>query len=81
MTATISKWGNSQALRLPTEVMKSLELHVGDKVEIDIEAHKLIITPLKKTRIKKSLDDLIQKIPPTYQAQEAWGEPMGKEVW
>jgi len=32
MTAIISKWGNSQGLRFPKDVMKDLDLSVGDKV-------------------------------------------------
>ncbi|MDF1883030.1 AbrB/MazE/SpoVT family DNA-binding domain-containing protein [Sulfurimonas sp. SAG-AH-194-C21] len=34
MTAKISKWGNSAAVRLPSELLKFLSLHVGDSVEI-----------------------------------------------
>lgn len=34
MTAKISKWGNSAAIRLPSEVLKFLSLHVGDSVEL-----------------------------------------------
>lgn len=32
MTATISKWGNSQGLRFPKDIMKDLHLAIGDKV-------------------------------------------------
>jgi len=35
MTVKISKWGgNSVAVRLPSEVLKFLSLHVGDLVEL-----------------------------------------------
>ena len=34
MTAKISKWGNSAAIRLPSEVLKFLSLHIGDSVEL-----------------------------------------------
>ena len=34
MTAKVSKWGNSAAIRLPSEVLKFLSLHVGDSVEL-----------------------------------------------
>ncbi len=34
MTAKISKWGNSAAIRLPSEVLKFLSLHIGDSLEI-----------------------------------------------
>ena len=34
MTAKISKWGNSAAIRLPNELLKFLSLHIGDSVEL-----------------------------------------------
>jgi len=34
MTAKISQWGNSAAIRLPNEVLKFLSLHVGDSLEL-----------------------------------------------
>jgi len=34
MTAKISKWGNSAAIRLPSDILKFLSLHVGDSIEI-----------------------------------------------
>jgi len=34
MTAKISKWGNSAAIRLPNEILKYLALHIGDSIEL-----------------------------------------------
>ena len=34
MTATISKWGNSQGLRLPKSVIEDLDLSIGDELKI-----------------------------------------------
>jgi antitoxin MazE len=34
MTAKISKWGNSAAIRLPNDIVKFLSLHIGDSVEL-----------------------------------------------
>jgi antitoxin MazE len=30
----ISKWGNSLAIRIPSSVVKALELHEGDDIEV-----------------------------------------------
>jgi len=30
----VSKWGNSLAIRLPASVVKGLELHEGDNIEV-----------------------------------------------
>ena len=34
-TATVSKWGNSQGVRLPSEVLRQKNISVGDEVYID----------------------------------------------
>ena len=43
MTAKISKWGNSQGLRMPKDIMESLHLQVGDDLNITIIEGKLIL--------------------------------------
>ena len=32
----VSRWGNSLAIRLPTVVVKALELHEGDDIEVRV---------------------------------------------
>lgn len=49
MTAKISKWGNSQGLRVPKDIMDTLNLNIGDNVDIKIENGKVIIEAIKKT--------------------------------
>jgi len=34
MTAKISKWGNSAGIRIPSDILKFLSLHIGDSVEL-----------------------------------------------
>ena len=79
MIATISKWGNSQGLRFPKEVMKALNLVPGDKVKIITQDNKLIIEPIKK----KSYDiyDLVKNIPDDYQPYEVFDNKTGNEEW
>jgi antitoxin MazE len=43
-TSVVSKWGNSQALRLPVEIIRQLGLHTNDKVFLEVENDKLTIT-------------------------------------
>ena len=53
MTAKISKWGNSAAIRLPKEIMDYLSLHVGDSLQI-VEKNNAITISLmdeKKERL------------------------------
>lgn len=36
LTARVSKWGNSLAVRLPATVVEALKLHEGDEIEIEV---------------------------------------------
>ncbi len=44
MTAKISKWGNSAALRLPKEIIEFLSLHIGDSVQITEKNNSITIS-------------------------------------
>jgi antitoxin MazE len=81
MTATISKWGNSQGLRFPKDIMKDLSLHVGDKVNIFIENNKAIIEPIREEKIKYNINELVAKIPKEYEAKEEFISAVGNEQW
>lgn len=81
MTAKISKWGNSQGLRMPKDIMESLQLHVGDDVNITILDGKVILEPIKKDILNYDLNDLISKIPNAYKASEEFDTIVGKEEW
>lgn len=81
MTAKISKWGNSQGLRIPKDIIESLHLHVGDDVNISIADGKVIIEPIKKDILNYDLNELISKIPSKYKAQEEFDTTVGKEEW
>ncbi|NCB14388.1 MAG: AbrB/MazE/SpoVT family DNA-binding domain-containing protein [Erysipelotrichia bacterium] len=81
MTAKISKWGNSQGLRMPKDIMDSLHLQVGDNVNITMLDGKVIIEPIKKNILNYDLNELISKIPNDYKAKEEFDTTIGKEEW
>jgi len=81
MTATISKWGNSQGLRFPKDIMEDLNLSIGDKVKIFAENHKIIIEPIVQKQKKYDINDLVKKIPDDYKPVEEFKEKMGLEAW
>ena len=81
MTAKISKWGNSQGLRMPKDIMDSLHLQVGDNVNISMLDGKVIIEPMKKDILNYDLNELISKIPTNYKASEEFDTIVGKEEW
>lgn len=81
MTAMISKWGNSQGLRVSKEIMESLHLSVGDKVDVNVEDEKIIIKPIRESKIKYDLSALVDQIPQNYKSQEEFSTSMGREEW
>ncbi|MDD2780013.1 AbrB/MazE/SpoVT family DNA-binding domain-containing protein [Sulfuricurvum sp.] len=81
MTAMISKWGNSQGLRVSKEIMESLHLSVGDKVDVHVEDEKIIIKPIRDAKIKYDLSALVNLIPQNYTSQEEFSTSMGREEW
>jgi len=80
MTAIISKWGNSQGLRLPKSIVKDLDLSIGDKLKITIKDSKVILAPVTQKK-KYDIHDLVKKVPKDYKAHEEFETKMGIEEW
>jgi antitoxin MazE len=78
MTATIQKWGNSLALRIPLAVAKQIHVKEGDPVTLKVGASGLTVKAAPK---KISLDDLLSQVTPEnlHPATE-WGADVGREV-
>jgi antitoxin MazE len=49
MTMLVARWGNSLALRLPTAVVKALDLKEGDDVTIDVAGDRHLQLARKPT--------------------------------
>lgn len=80
MEAKLQKWGNSDGIRIPSNFLKSLNLKTNDKVELNYDGEKIIITKLKKNKI--SLEELFNKYNGDNLTNEfSWDEPRGKEIW
>ncbi len=79
MKSTISKWGNSLALRLPKEAIERANLHDGDEVTIIEDRGRLILDP--KTRV--NLDELIAQMSPDafHDDPFAAAPVVGAEIW
>jgi antitoxin MazE len=78
---SISRWGNSQGLRIPKSIIDTLQINIGDKVKMFIENNRVIIEPVKKKKIF-TIDELVASIPSDYKKEkEQFLEPMGKEIW
>ena len=81
MEAKLQKWGNSSGIRLPSAILKSLNLKVNDKVELTQENDKIVISVIPKAK-KISLEEEFKKYKGPNLAKEfVWDEPKGKEIW
>ncbi|MGA2260335.1 MAG: AbrB/MazE/SpoVT family DNA-binding domain-containing protein [Acidobacteriota bacterium] len=82
MVTKVQKWGNSQGLRLAKRVLEDAHISVGDNVDVTIRDGTIIIVPIKRIRGKRSLQELVARIPKNYEVWEIdWGKPIGREVW
>jgi len=82
MVTKVQSWGNSQGLRLSKQVLADAHVSVGDDVDVAVRDGVIVVTPVKRTRGKVSLAELIAQIPKNYKPEEAdWGVPVGREVW
>jgi len=48
MKTTVSKWGNSMALRIPKSLLEASKLAEGSEVEISLIDGKIILEPQEK---------------------------------
>ncbi len=78
MTATVQKWGNSLALRIPIAVAREIRVREGDAVTLRISASGLT---LKRVPRHPSLDDLLEGVNAgnLHPATE-WGRDLGSEA-
>jgi antitoxin MazE len=82
MHTTISKWGNSLALRLPRNIADGARLVEGTTVELAIEDGTIRVTPRRpKFRLAELLADKPVRTEEPASAEVDWGEPKGDEVW
>lgn len=80
MQGKISKWGNSQGLRLSKDVLEIACIQVGDEVELMVAEGEILVK--KVPRVKYDLAELVSRIPKDYQPEEVdFGSPVGREEW
>jgi antitoxin MazE len=78
--STISKWGNSLAVRIPLALAKQAGLGEGDSVALTLD-HKggFVVRPARR---KYELSELVAQITPKNRHRETdWGQPRGEESW
>jgi antitoxin MazE len=77
---TISKWGNSLAVRIPAGFAETAGLEEGTVVDLKIRAGRLVVVPAESP--KYVLHQLVKRITPKNSHRLVdWGKPIGKEAW
>jgi antitoxin MazE len=80
VNATIQKWGNSLALRIPKAVAHDTQLEDGSVVNLAVRQGKVIIEPTRKA--KYHLDDLLKGVSKkNLHRCVNTGPAVGREVW
>jgi antitoxin MazE len=78
--ATVRKWGNSAAVRIPASVMQATRLDLDEVVDVREEAGRIVIEPVRQKTY--NLGELLKGITPKNQHEAVdFGPAMGKEVW
>jgi antitoxin MazE len=80
MKATVKKWGNSAAVRIPAAVMEAADIHLEDVVKVSEEKGRIIIEPIRSKTY--DVNDLIKAITSRNLHEPIdFGRPEGGEVW
>lgn len=81
MILTINKWGNSQGIRFPKDLLEKIHAKVGSSLNVEYQDGKLIIEPIEVRR-KYNIHELVKNIRPEDKPEEVnWGKSEGKEIW
>jgi antitoxin MazE len=75
MITRIRRWGTSLAIRLPQSVVNQLNLSADSEVNIIVEGHKIIVSPVNTP--DHTLQELLDNCPP----ESLGGEIADKENW
>lgn len=81
MTATVRKWGNSAAIRIPAATLAAAGLKPDDRVEVREENGRIVIEKSDPPE-PITLEWLLEGITPDNLHPEIdSGPPVGKEIW
>jgi antitoxin MazE len=79
MKATVQKWGNSLAIRIPKNISKDTGVSEGSNMDIIVENGNIILSPSPK---EYSLKELLREITnDNIHSEVSTGNYIGGELW
>lgn len=83
MELSVQKWGNSDAVRLPSELPGVLKVSLGDKLSVNVQLESILP---KAARPSYSLAELVAQCDPSAPEpadMAAWNilKPVAREAW
>ena len=77
--ATVQKWGNSLAVRIPQSLAGQIDVEEGTAVELSVRDGELIVRPDRSPKL--SLGALLKNCKPSHLHGETdFGNDVGREV-
>jgi antitoxin ChpS len=80
-TLTIRRSGNAAGINIPKKILKLLNLHIGDELDLDIQKDKIILKPhhedLTLEQLLSDSDKDSFKVTPE---DKQWLSPKGMEI-
>lgn len=62
ITLKVRKQGGAAVITLPSDVLKLLNIEVGDTLTLDVSGKKIIIRPVDKSEKRYSLAELLEGV-------------------
>lgn len=76
----IKHWGNNLGVRLPAAVARAANLHADQRVRVEVEAGRVIITPVADAPV--TLEQRLARYDPARHGGEAMASAaVGAEQW
>ena len=76
--ATIARWGNSLAVRLPKDALHQAHLEAGSVVDVTVQNGTIALIPRHS---EQSLAELVAAISPENLHRETFAQIHGAELW
>jgi antitoxin ChpS len=89
ITVDVRKQGGAAVMTIPADVLKTLDIGIGTKLDIDVGNNAFTVRPARQRRRKRhTLKELLRGVTPKKMARlnketafAREGDPIGREIW